>query len=88
MRSYTATSLSGTWTPQATSEARPFASKLNSDVTWADNVSSGDLFRENPDQTFTVDACRLEFLYTGRVNQPPESFGLYKYRPGLLTLKR
>jgi hypothetical protein len=90
-RAYSADSLSGDFKviSGASSQGNPFAGKSNVTFTgtaWTEDISHGDLVRDNPDETFTVDPCNLRLLYQGRnPKDNPSDYNLRPYRPGLLT---
>lgn len=87
-RSWTATSLTGTWTALADSETNPFARSTNvtfDGAAWTQDISHGEMIRAGADQTLTVDPCRLQYLYQGMNPAATGPYNTLPWRLGLLT---
>ncbi|KMS70720.1 1,4-beta-xylanase [Streptomyces viridochromogenes] len=87
-RSWTSGSLAGSWTPLAASESNPFARANN--VTfpsgaWTRDISHGEMIRAGHDQTLTIPACRLQYVYQGMNPNAGGDYNLLPWRLGLLT---
>ena len=91
-RSFTATSLGGTWTPQPRPrpDDHPFAGSANSGATaWTRDISHGDLVPPTPTRPrpLTLAICSSSTRGATR-RQKRMDYGLLPYRPGVLTLQR
>lgn len=90
-RAFTADSLGGDFVamPQASSRETPFAGANNvsyPDGDWSDDISHGDIVRDDPSEKKEIDPCNLRLLYQGHEPGGGNSYGTLPYRPGLLTL--
>jgi Glycosyl hydrolase family 62/Cellulose binding domain len=87
-RSWTATSLTGTWTPLAATEANPFARSNNVSFpggAWTQDIGHGELVRASNDQTLTLNPCRLQMVYQGMNPSASGDYIALPWRMGLLT---
>lgn len=72
LRSWTATSPGGTWTPLAATESNPFAGSSNvvfSVDVQTKSISHGEMIRSGYDQTLTINPCHLRYLDHGQFLQ-------------------
>jgi hypothetical protein len=67
-KAYIADRLDGLWLPLAATPFKPFASAINVKAKgseWTNSFSHGELIRKGFDETLSVDASRLRFLFQG-----------------------
>ncbi|BCE03256.1 non-reducing end alpha-L-arabinofuranosidase family hydrolase [Marinicellulosiphila megalodicopiae] len=90
-RSWTATSLDGTWQALADTEENPFAGNNNVDWQgnkWADGISHGEMIRSGINQKMTIDPCNLQYLYQGDTGASIDgTYGGEPYNLGILNAK-
>ncbi|MFF9587535.1 non-reducing end alpha-L-arabinofuranosidase family hydrolase [Streptomyces achromogenes] len=87
-RSWTSSSLAGSWSPLADSESNPFARANNVSFpsgAWTKDISHGEMIRAGYDQTLTIPACKLQYLYQGMDPGASGDYNSLPWRLGLLT---
>jgi hypothetical protein len=85
-RAWTADRLDGDWTPLADTETDAFASVYNvTGAEWSiDAISHGEMLRDNPDETMTIDPCNMRYLFQGLTRKATD-YDNNEYSLGLLT---
>jgi endo-1,4-beta-xylanase len=89
-RAWTASSLTGSWTPYATSDTSPFAGSVNTTFTtapWTNDVSHAELIRTGYDQNLEIDPCHLQLFYQGLdpASDDGRPYSQLPWKLGLLT---
>ncbi|KAF8079395.1 putative alpha-L-arabinofuranosidase precursor [Lyophyllum atratum] len=88
-RSWSSSSLSGSWAQLAASQANPFAGAANvafsGGSAWTKDISHGELVRTNVDQTMSVSVCGMRYLYQGISPSAGGDYNLLPWKLALLT---
>ncbi len=86
--SYTSNAIDGTWTPLANTGSNPFLGASNvtfKGTAWTQDFSSGELIRDNYDQTPTINACHLRMVYQGIDPSASGNYNLLPWRIAIAT---
>lgn len=87
-RSWTSSSIGGTWSTLAATESNPFAGASNvtfSGTPWTTSISHGEVVRTVYDQTLTISPCGMQYLYQGVDPSSTASYNSLPWKLGLLT---
>lgn len=89
-RSWTSSSLTGTWTALADTETNPFASHDNvafqDGTAWTESISHGEMVRSTTDQTMTIeDSGSWRYLFQGVDPASTADYDAQPWKLGLLT---
>ncbi|KDR80993.1 hypothetical protein GALMADRAFT_91697 [Galerina marginata CBS 339.88] len=87
-RSWTSSSIGGTWNALANTEANPFARASNvvfSGTAWTKDISHGEMIRSSYDQTLTISPCNIRYLYQGVDPSSTADYNALPWRLGLIT---
>lgn len=88
-RSWTSSSLSGSWTTLAATESHPFAGANNVAFPggkWTSDISHGEAVRSNVDQTMSLgSACNIQYVYQGLPTGASGDYNTLPWKLALLT---
>lgn len=87
-RSWTSSSIGGTWTPLAATESHPFASHENvafKGTAWTKAISHGEMVRTNTDQTMTIGTSGLQYMYQGVDPSDKSAYDAIPWKLGFLV---
>lgn len=89
-RSWTSTSLDGPWTALADKQSAPFAGAANvsfDGAKWTNDISHGEMIRAGYDETLTINACNMQFLYQGVDPSSKADYEQLPYRLGVIRAR-
>jgi len=87
-RSWTSTSLTGSWSTYAATMTNPFAGAANvafNGTPWTKDISHGEMIRTIVDQTMTITPCNMRYLYQGIAPTATGDYNALPWRLALLT---